>query len=364
MAEDLNLFDWGESERADTQQTQAAPAAATAPVAPTTPAAATATVNTATETPGAATSTAAPAATEAATEASADGESENQTVLGIYDTTRPHPGPKPTYVERYTPFTGYNDIVNHLQTEAEKSKAMTEEERRKEARREASHRIIGSITDVIGRLAQLYGASKGVPQSGAFSSGISEAAQNRYRMKLELDEKAKAQRLNLLMQAAGLRERQHTAVQEALQRNRADYRADVAEWRQDNDAYYKDQQRGEDKAIEIYKHDTTIDQRDRTNASRENTARIRGASRGSSRRVSSAKPGEFPAWDKNGNMQIFRSKDAADRFARRNGTLGVSYVVTESTEHGITRRTTKPVYEPANPNDIPAGVTLVKDTAK
>lgn len=263
---------------------------------------------------------------------------------------------------------GYDSQIAALRRAAAESAPENEEERRKRERRERSHKIISAVVDGTRALANLYFTSQYAPDaSDVQKSYLSKANERIEAMKAE--RKANEERYNNLMlrigdvqnaRAATLREMQAKQEAQKLARDKAKREAEAHGWQAVLQRWK--QEKAEQEAITAgaeakyapemnkAKLETEQARKGSYQASAANSMASAAASRASAansyasaRAHDRSNVNEFSAWDENGVEHKFKTKDAADRFARQHGTWEETEVSSSKTTTGGKDKKGKPV---------------------
>lgn len=279
---------------------------------------------------------------------------------------------------------GYDEQIEMLRDEIGKIKIQSEEERRQREQRERRRRLIATIGDGIAAMGNIYFASQGAPSmySGNGSLNSVQASidrgkaerdandQKRIQYKMKLGEligareiarrKADADALEAKLMGWKIQREQQLADMEAelapYKVSRAEHEADKAEHEADKAEHNATSAQAEaenaPKMAEA-KLNTEIARAGAQNASIDASRASAENSRASAAAHNRSNVNEFSAWDKQGREHKFRTKDAADRFARQQGTFTETEQTSTSTVNdGRKTRTTtskKPGGYPSKP---------------
>lgn len=240
--------------------------------------------------------------------------------------------------------------------DAEENRPETPEERKKRERREKSKRIIAAVSDGISALSNLYFTSQYAPNMYNHEKGsMTNAVDARLdRLKAER-EKKRDQYLNFSLKlgdlenerAKTLRELEAQQERQKLAREKAEREAEAHGWAA---ALQPDKQREQAGKANKAEQEAITAQAEAEAAPELQQAKIatEKARKGSldasaaNSRASAAAHGrsnvsEFSAWDEHGNEHKFRTKEAAEAYAKQHGTWKeVDKTETTTTE---TRRT-------------------------
>jgi len=248
-----------------------------------------------------------------------------------------------------------------LDTEANRPE--TKEEREKRERREKSKRIIAAVTDGIGVLSNLYFTSQYAPNMYNHDKGsmVKAVGARLDRLKAER-EKKRDQYLNFSLKlgdlqnqrAATLRELEAQQERQKLAREKAEREAEAHGWAA---ALQPDKQREQAGKANKAEQEAITAQAEAEAAPELQQAKIatERARKGSldasaaNSRASAAAHGrsnvsEFSAWDEHGHEHKFRTKDAAEAYAKQHGTWQeVDETETTDTSRTVGSRTSKSI---------------------
>lgn len=240
---------------------------------------------------------------------------------------------------------------------AEENRPETPEERKKRERREKSKRVIAAVSDGLSALSNLYFTTQYAPDTSNHDKGSSLTNSVNARIeRLKSDREAKRdQYLNFALKLGDLenerdktlRELESQQERQRLAREKAEREAEKHNWEatlqqdrqreQAGKASKAEQDALTAKAIadaapkmQQAKIETEIARKGSLDASAANS-RASAAAHGRSN-VS-----EFSAWDEHGNEHKFRTKEAADAYAKQHGTWQEEDV--SETTNTETRRT-------------------------
>lgn len=223
--------------------------------------------------------------------------------------------------------------------DAEGNRPETKEERRKRERREKSKRIIAAVSDGISALSNLYFTSQYAPnmynhEKGSMTNAVGARLE---RLKAEREKNADkylqfALKLGDLenQRAATLRELEAQQERQKLAREKAEREAEAHGW----EAALQDNRRREQKGkADRAEQEAIVAQAEAEAAPEMQAAKLaterarKGSldasaanSRASAAAHNRSNPKEFYAWDEQGRMHPFRTKEAADAFAKQHGT--------------------------------------------
>lgn len=230
----------------------------------------------------------------------------------------------------------------------------TKEQREKRERREKSARIISAVSDGLSALSNLYFTSQYAPDmyDHEKSSQLTPLQAQLEKAKKEREANAdKYLRLSLKRGALGneraktLRELKAQQERQKLAREKADREAEQHGWLA---ALQRGKQREQEGKADRAEQEAVTAEAEAKNAPAMQAAKLETErQRGKAQKASAANSyasaaahnrsnvSEFYAWDSNGKRHPFRTKEAADAFARQHGT----YQETETEETTTTNRT-------------------------
>lgn len=241
-------------------------------------------------------------------------------------------------IERDEAVMGYDKQIEMLKAAAEQIHIETPEERQKRERREKSKRIIAAIGDGLSAAANLYFTSQYAPN--AYNPRESQVDKVNERIEaLKAEREADKERYNNFMLRIGdaenakartLREMQAQQEAQKLAREKAQRDAEVHNW---NALLQVDKQREQKGKADKSEQEAIAAQYDSENKPQElelknatETARAESYRASAANSMASARAHdrsndkEFKAWDKKGREYKFRTKEAAERFAKQQGT--------------------------------------------
>lgn len=205
---------------------------------------------------------------------------------------------------------GYDKQIEALKNAAAAVRQETPEEKKKRERREKSSKVIGAVSDGLSALANLFFTTQYAPSS--YNHKNSQLGKvNESIEKAKADRQADTDRYNAFMLRLGdaqnakartLREMQ--AQQEAMKIAR-----EMAQAKLDTEKAHK----GSYEATAV--------------ASLASAANSYASARAHDRN----NPNEFSAWDEQGNEHKFRTKEAADQFAKQHGTWQEEEIISSTT---------------------------------
>ncbi len=286
------------------------------------------------------------------------------------DTEHHTPALSPEQQQRVDATAGTDRQIKTIQDwmDAEENRPETPEERKKRERREKSKRIIAAVSDGISALSNLFFTTQYAPnmynhEKGSMTNAVGARLD---RLKAER-EKKRDQYLNFSLKlgdlqnqrAATLRELEAQQERQKLAREKAEREAEAHGWAA---ALQPDKQREQAGKANKAEQEAITAQAEAEAAPELQQAKIatERARKGSldasaaNSRASAAAHGrsnvsEFSAWDENGREHKFRTKEAAEAYAKQHGTWQEEDV--SETTNTETRRT---------PNSQPQSRTSTK----
>ena len=223
--------------------------------------------------------------------------------------------------------------------DAEENRPETAEQRKKRERREKSKKIIAAVSDGISALSNLYFTSQYAPNmynhdKGSMTNAVDERIE---RAKAER-EKKRDQYMNFALKlgdiendrAKTLRELEAQHERQKLAREKAQREAEQHNWLA---ALQPDKQREQAGKANKAEQDAITAQAEAENAPALQAAKLdTEKARASAQRASAANShasasahnrsnvSEFSAWDEHGKEHKFRTKEAAEAYAKQHGT--------------------------------------------
>ena len=243
-------------------------------------------------------------------------------------------------LQRADAVAGSNRQIKTIQDwmEAEENRPETVEQREKRERREKSKKIIAAVSDGISALSNLYFTSQYAPNMYNPKASMTGAVDERIERAKAEREKKRDQYMNFALKlgdvengrARTLRELEAQQEHQKLARERAQREAEQHNWlavlqddkqreqagkanKAEQDAIAAKAVADNARELQAAKLDT---ERARAGASKAAAANSYASAKSHGR----ANPKEFTAWDENGNPHPFRTKAAADIFAKQHGT--------------------------------------------
>jgi len=251
---------------------------------------------------------------------------------------------------------GYDKQIEALKNAAAAVRQETPEEKKKRERREKSSKVIGAVSDGLSALANLFFTTQYAPSS--YNHKNSQLGKvNESIEKAKADRQADTDRYNAFMLRLGdaqnakartLREMQ--AQQEAMKiaREKAAREAEEHGWKAALQPDSLREQKGKadraeslaasaqaEAALAPEMAQAKLDTEKAHKGSYEATAVASRASAANSYASARAhdrnNPNEFSAWDEQGNEHKFRTKEAADQFAKQHGTWQEEEIISSTT---------------------------------
>ncbi len=274
------------------------------------------------------------------------------------DTEHQTPALSPEQQQRVDATAGTDRQIKTIQDwmDSEENRPETPEQRKKRERREKSKRIIAAVSDGISALSNLFFTTQYAPNMYNHEKGSMTNAVGKRLDQLKAErEKKRDQYLNFSLKlgdlqnqrAATLRELEAQQERQKLAREKAEREAEAHGWAA---ALQPDKQREQAGKANKAEQEAITAQAEAEAASELQQAKIatERARKGSldasaaNSRASAAAHGrsnvsEFSAWDENGREHKFRTKEAAEAYAKQHGTWQEEDILeTTNTE---TRRT-------------------------
>lgn len=257
------------------------------------------------------------------------------------DTEHQTPALSPEQQQRVDATAGTDRQIKTIQDwiDSEENRPETPEERKKRERREKSKRIIAAVSDGISALSNLFFTTQYAPNMYNHEKGSMTNAVGKRLDQLKAErEKKRDQYLNFSLKlgdlqnqrAATLRELEAQQERQKLAREKAEREAEAHGWAA---ALQPDKQREQAGKANKAEQEAITTQAEAEAASELQQAKIatERARKGSldasaaNSRASAAAHGrsnvsEFSAWDENGREHKFRTKEAAEAYAKQHGT--------------------------------------------
>lgn len=223
--------------------------------------------------------------------------------------------------------------------DAEENRPETPEERKKRERREKSKRIIGAVSDGLSALSNLYFTTQYAPNMyNHEKSSMTDAVTKRIEQQKAEREKKHDQYMNFSLKlgdlenqrAATLRELEALQERQKLAREKGQREAEEHAWAAVLQPDKQREQAGkankaEQDAITAKAVADTAPELQQAKIATEKARKDSLDASAANSRASAAAHGrsdvsEFSAWDENGREHKFRTKEAADAFAKQHGT--------------------------------------------
>lgn len=268
------------------------------------------------------------------------------------DTEHQTPALSPEQQQRVDATAGTDRQIKTIQDwmDSEENRPETPEQRKKRERREKSKRIIAAVSDGISALSNLFFTTQYAPNMYNHEKGSMTTAVGKRLDQLKAErENKRDQYLNFSLKlgdlenqrAATLRELEAQQERQKLAREKAQREAEAHGWAA---ALQPDKQReqagkankAEQEAIAAQAEAEAAPEMQRaklaTERARKGSLDASAAnSRASAAAHNRSNVSEFSAWDEHGNEHKFRTKEAADAYAKQHGTWQ-SEDITEKTE--------------------------------
>lgn len=233
---------------------------------------------------------------------------------------------------------GYDEQIAALKAAASAVNQETPEQKKKRERLEKARKIIGATVDGLSALSNLYFTTQYAPNS--YNPQSSQLGKVNERIEaLKAERQADADRYNNYMLRLGnaqnaraktLRDMRAQHEAQKLAREKAERDAEAHSWQALLQPDKQREQKGkadraEQQAIAAEAEAQYAPQMQeaklQTEKARAGAQRASAsASYASAAAHNRSNPNEFSAWDENGNEHKFRTKEAADRFAKQHGT--------------------------------------------
>lgn len=268
------------------------------------------------------------------------------------DTEHQTPALSPEQQQRVDATAGTDRQIKTIQDwmDSEENRPETPEQRKKRERREKSKRIIAAVSDGISALSNLFFTTQYAPNMYNHEKGSMTTAVGKRLEQLKAErERKRDQYLNFSLKlgdlenqrAATLRELEAQQERQKLAREKAQREAEAHGWLA---ALQPDKQReqagkankAEQEAITAQAEAEAAPEMQRaklaTERARKGSLDASAAnSRASAAAHNRSNVSEFSAWDEHGHEHKFRTKDAAEAYAKQHGTWKEEDVV-ETTE--------------------------------
>lgn len=257
------------------------------------------------------------------------------------DTEHQTPALSPEQQQRVDATAGTDRQIKTIQDwmDAEENRPETPEERKKRERREKSKRIIAAVTDGISALSNLFFTTQYAPnmynhEKGSMTNAVGARLD---RLKAER-EKKRDQYLNFSLKlgdlenqrAATLRELEAQQERQKLAREKAQREAEAHGWLAALQPDKRREQKGkanraEQEAITAQAEAEAAPELQQAKLATERARKGSLDASAANSRASAAAHGrsnqnEFSAWDEHGNEHKFRTREAAEAYAKQHGT--------------------------------------------
>lgn len=257
------------------------------------------------------------------------------------DTEHETPAVSPEQQQRVDATAGTDRQIKTIQDwmDAEGNRPETEEERKKRERREKSKRIIAAVSDGISALSNLYFTSQYAPdmynhEKGSMTNAVDARLE---RLKAEREKNAdKYLQFSLKLgdleneRAKTLRELEAQQERQKLAREKAQREAEAHGWAAVLQPDKQREQAGkanraEQEAITAKAEAEAAPELQQAKIATEKARKGSLDASAANSRASAAAHGrsnvsEFSAWDEHGKERTFRTKEAAESFAKQHGT--------------------------------------------
>lgn len=257
------------------------------------------------------------------------------------DTEHETPTVSPEQQQRVDATAGTDRQIKTIQDwmDAEGNRPETEEERKKRERREKSKRIIAAVSDGISALSNLYFTSQYAPdmynhEKGSMTNAVDARLE---RLKAEREKNAdKYLQFSLKLgdleneRAKTLRELEAQQERQKLAREKAQREAEAHGWEAVLQPDKRREQAGkanraEQEAITAKAEAEAAPELQQAKIATEKARKGSLDASAANYRASAAAHGrsnvsEFSAWDEHGKERTFRTKEAAESFAKQHGT--------------------------------------------
>lgn len=257
------------------------------------------------------------------------------------DTEHQTPALSPEQQQRVDATAGTDRQIKTIQDwiDSEENRPETPEQRKKRERREKSKRIIAAVSDGISALSNLFFTTQYAPNMYNHEKGSMTTAEGKRLDQLKAErEKKRDQYLNFSLKlgdlenqrAATLRELEAQQERQKLAREKAQREAEAHGWLA---ALQPDKRREQKGKADRAEQEAIIAQAEAEAAPELQQAKLatERARKGSldasaaNSRASAAAHGrsnqnEFSAWDEHGNERKFRTREAAEAYAKQHGT--------------------------------------------
>ncbi len=279
------------------------------------------------------------------------------------DTEHQTPALSPEQQQRVDATAGTDRQIKTIQDwmDSEENRPETPEQRKKRERREKSKRIIAAVSDGISALSNLFFTTQYAPNMYNHEKGSMTTAVGKRLDQLKAErENKRDQYLNFSLKlgdlenqrAATLRELEAQQERQKLAREKAQREAEAHGWLA---ALQPDKQREQKGKADRAEQEAIVAQAEAEAAPEMQRAKLaterarRGSydasaanSRASAAAHNRSNVSEFSAWDEHGHEHKFRTKDAAEAYAKQHGTWQeVDETETTDTSRTVGSRTSK-----------------------
>ena len=257
------------------------------------------------------------------------------------DTEHQTPALSPEQQQRVDATAGTDRQIKTIQDwmDAEENRPETPEERKKRERREKSKRIIAAVSDGISALSNLFFTTQYAPNMYNHEKGSMTTAEGKRLDQLKAErEKKRDQYLNFSLKlgdlenqrAATLRELEAQQERQKLAREKAQREAEAHGWLAALQPDKRREQKGkadraEQEAITAQAEAEAAPELQQAKLATERARKGSLDASAANSRASAAAHGrsnqnEFSAWDEHGNERKFRTREAAEAYAKQHGT--------------------------------------------
>lgn len=279
------------------------------------------------------------------------------------DTEHQTPALSPEQQQRVDATAGTDRQIKTIQDwmDSEENRPETPEQRKKRERREKSKRIIAAVSDGISALSNLFFTTQYAPNMYNHEKGSMTTAVGKRLDQLKAErENKRDQYLNFSLKlgdlenqrAATLRELEAQQERQKLAREKAQREAEAHGWLA---ALQPDKQREQKGKADRAEQEAIVAQAEAEAAPEMQRAKLaterarKGSldasaanSRASAAAHNRSNVSEFSAWDEHGHEHKFRTKDAAEAYAKQHGTWQeVDETETTDTSRTVGSRTSK-----------------------
>ena len=257
------------------------------------------------------------------------------------DTEHQTPALSPEQQQRVDATAGTDRQIKTIQDwmDAEENRPETPEQRKKRERREKSKRIIAAVSDGISALSNLFFTTQYAPNMYNHEKGSMTTAEGKRLDQLKAErEKKRDQYLNFSLKlgdlenqrAATLRELEAQQERQKLAREKAQREAEAHGWLAALQPDKRREQKGkadraEQEAITAQAEAEAAPELQQAKLATERARKGSLDASAANSRASAAAHGrsnqnEFSAWDEHGNEHKFRTREAAEAYAKQHGT--------------------------------------------